>query len=72
MQQIILLPPECGLRLSPAAAGPVAATLRAHGDLADELDWHLAETGSYLENARVLEMQMTTLEDSLKRRGYGR
>ena len=57
-----LLPPKCGLTLPVAAAHDAAAALRAHPELAHELDWHraliasmLSQYAGYVQNLRTLE-----------------
>jgi hypothetical protein len=67
-QFIVVLPPTCPLKLAPAAAAQAAAALRAHPELVNELNWHLAAVANYLANVDGLESQFRALNDSLKAR----
>lgn len=65
---LYMLPATCPLKLNPGVAHATAQSLRAHRELAGELNWHLAAVATYLENAEGLEFQMKTLMTDLKRR----
>jgi hypothetical protein len=65
---LYMLPATCPLKLDPGEAHATAQALRAHRELAGELNWHLAAIATYLENAEGLEFQMKTLKSDLKRR----
>ncbi len=62
------LPETCPLKLDPAKAAASAATLRAHPELAQELNWHLAAVASYLQNFQGLITPMQILKDELEKR----
>jgi hypothetical protein len=64
---LYILPSTCPLKLDPAEAHAAAAVLRAHPELAGELNWHLAAVATYLENATGLEFQMQILKADLER-----
>jgi len=59
------LPPTCSLRLPPAEAKATAAALRRRGDLAGELNWHLAAVAVFLDNMAVLETPVRELKREL-------
>ena len=67
-QYLVVLPPECPLKLDPAEAARAAAALRANPELANELNWHLAAVANYLSNVDGLESAFRALDDSLKKR----
>ncbi len=49
-QFFVALPPSCALQLDPVQAAQAARLLRAHRELVDELNWHLAAVANYLTN----------------------
>lgn len=61
----IVLPKTCALRMSPAEAATIAASLRARSDLAQELNWHLAAVAVFLLNADILEVPVRELHRDL-------
>lgn len=65
---LYILPPTCPLKLSAAEAHSTAVALRAHPELADQLNWHLATVATYLENADGLEFQMKLLKRDIENR----
>jgi hypothetical protein len=65
---IDMLPATCQLKLDPAGAREAAADLRAHPDLAQQLNFHLSSVATYLQNAGGLENQMRTLKTDIERR----
>lgn len=67
-QFLVALPPVCGLKLNPAEAAEAARLLRAHPELVEELNWHLAAIANYLTNVDGLEGQFRTLDRSFDRR----
>jgi len=67
-QFIVALPPSCSLVLNATEARHAAQLLREHGELAGELNWHLAATASYLASVEGLEGQFLALDRSLARR----
>ena len=67
-QYLVVLPSSCALKLDPAAAAQAAALLRAHPELVDELNWHLAEIANYLDNVDGLEGEFRALDRSLEKR----
>jgi len=67
-QYLVVLPPTCPLKLDTAQATRAAAALRAHPELVNELNWHLAAVANYLTNVDGLESAFRDLEDSLKKR----
>jgi hypothetical protein len=66
-QFFVALPPSCALELDPAEAARAAALLRAHRELVNELNWHLAAVANYITNVDGLESQFRTLERSFKK-----
>jgi hypothetical protein len=67
-QFLVVLPPTCPLKLEPAEAAYAATALRAHPELPNELNWHLAAVANYLTNVDGLESQFRALDNELKRR----
>jgi hypothetical protein len=67
-QYLVVLPPTCPLKLNPTQAARAAAALRAHPELANELNWHLAAVATYLANIDGLESSFRALENSLDKR----
>jgi hypothetical protein len=67
-QFLVALPRTCGLKLDTVEAAKGAAALRAHPELANELNWHLAAVANYLTNIDGLESQFRALDDQLKKR----
>lgn len=65
---IVLLPAKCPLQLDPAAAARTAAILRAHPELAGELNWHIASMATYLLNLDGIESGMRALQHVLDKR----
>ena len=59
------LPPNCPLRLPPEDASAAAKALRARGDLAGELNWHLAAIAVFQDNMAVLEQPIRALHREL-------
>jgi hypothetical protein len=64
-----VLPATCRLTFDPIEARQVAARLRAHRELADELNLHLARIATYLEDTNNLERPMRDLESDLEAGG---
>jgi hypothetical protein len=67
-QFLVVLPPTCPVNLDPGDAARAAGALRAHPELANELNWHLAAIANYLTNVGGLESSFRALDDSLKKR----
>jgi hypothetical protein len=67
-QYLVVLPNSCALRLDPVQAAQVAASLRAHRDLVNELNWHLSAVAVYLANVDGLEDGFRQLDRSFKHR----
>ena len=67
-QFLVALPPTCDLQLDPGQAGRAAALLRAHPELINELNWHLAAAASYLLSIDGLEEQFRMLDRSFEKR----
>lgn len=61
-----VLPATCGLTFDVLKARQVAARLRAHRELVDELNLHLARTATYLQDTNNLERPMRDLENDLQ------
>lgn len=61
------LPPVCSLRIPPAEAKAAAAALRAHPELASELNWHLAAIAVFNDNAVVLQQPIRGLLRDLQK-----
>jgi hypothetical protein len=67
-QYLVVLPDSCALRLDPVQAAQVAASLRAHRELVNELNWHLAAVAVYLANVEGLEGGFRQLDRSFRDR----
>jgi len=67
-QFFVALPPSCALQLDPVQAAQAARLLRAHRELVDELNWHLAAVANYLTNVDGLEGQFRALDRSFGQR----
>jgi hypothetical protein len=67
-QFLVALPPTCDLTLDPAQAADAARLLRAHPELIQELNWHLAAIANYLSNVDGLEGQFRDLDRSFDTR----
>ncbi len=67
-QFFVALPRSCALELDPAQAAQAAASLRAHRELVNELNWHLAAVANYLTNVDGLEGQFRALDRSFEKR----
>ncbi len=52
---VVLLPPTCTLRLPADQAAAAAKALRAHPELVDDLQWHVAAEEAFLANLKVFE-----------------
>ncbi|WP_114226520.1 MULTISPECIES: hypothetical protein [Sphingomonas] len=63
--QYVALPPTCPLHLPPDRAAATAAALRAHPELAGELNGHLAAVANYLANADGLEANLRAFKKEL-------
>ena len=61
-QFFVALPPSCALQLDPVQAAQAARLLRAHRELVDELNWHLAAVANYPTNVDGLEGQFRALD----------
>jgi hypothetical protein len=62
---VVTLPKTCVLRIPPAEAARIAASLRARPDLAQELNWHLASIAVFLANVDILEIPIRELHRDL-------
>ena len=62
---LVVLPPSCRLRMPPAESARVAAALRAHPQLAEELNWHLAAVATFIANVEILEVPIRELHRDL-------
>jgi hypothetical protein len=51
----LFLPPKCDLHYPAARIAATAKILRAHPELVDELNWHLAVVASYRSNVAVVD-----------------
>jgi hypothetical protein len=58
---VVSLPRRCAIELLPAEAHAAAATLRAHPDLAQDLQWQMAAVDAFDENLRPFEYATRTL-----------
>lgn len=65
---IVVLPAKCPLQLDPTVAARTAAILRAHPELAGELNWHIASLASYLLNLDGIESGVRALQHVLDKR----
>jgi hypothetical protein len=61
----IVLPPNCALKIEPAAAAKTAGALRRRPDLVGELHWHLAAIATYRANADILAAPIRELHRDL-------
>ena len=52
---VVLLPETCHLTLPPDKAAAAAAALRAHPDLVDDLNWHVAAAAAFLANMQTFD-----------------
>ena len=52
---VVLLPPTCALKLPADQAAAAAHALRAHPELIDDLQWHVAAEAAFLANLKVFE-----------------
>ena len=52
---VVLLPPTCPLHLPAEQAAASARALRAHPELIDDLQWHVAAEAAFLANLKVFE-----------------
>jgi hypothetical protein len=67
-QFFVILPSSCPLKLDAAQATQAATSLRAHRELVNELNWHLAAIANYLSNVDGLEGQFRVLDNSFRQR----
>jgi hypothetical protein len=67
-QFFVVLPSSCSLQLSPIEAARAAVLLRAHPELVNELNWHLAKVANYLSSIDGLEGQFRALDRSFTKR----
>ena len=52
---VVLLPDACDLRLPANKAAEAAAALRAHPDLVEDLNWHVAAAAAFLANLQIFD-----------------
>lgn len=57
----LFLPPTCPLAIEPTQARLAAAALRAHPDLMEDLQWHMAAQAAMLSNMVAFETSTTNL-----------
>ena len=57
----LFLPPTCNLVLEPVKARLAAAALRAHPELMEDLQWHIAAQAAMLSNMIAFETSTTNL-----------
>jgi len=62
----LFLPPTCNLHYPASRIVATAAALRAHPELVEQLNWHLAAIASYRQNIRIVDV---TAQDLLARLG---
>lgn len=58
----IVLPPNCHLNIPPAAVTKAAAILRAHPELVQDLQWHLAAQAALMSNMIPFEAATNDLQ----------
>ena len=63
---ILSLPAKCDLRISPAVAAQVAARLRAHPELMEDLQWHTAAIANFLSNIVNFETAVRNVQQKVK------
>ena len=57
----LFLPPTCNLAIEPARARQAAAALRAHPELMEDLQWHMAAQAAMLSNMVPFEVATANL-----------
>jgi hypothetical protein len=62
------LPAKCDLSLADADAAKAAALLRAHPELLEDLQWHIAAIASFLSNIIPFEMASQRIAQRIDRR----
>jgi|SRR3954451_9362599 hypothetical protein len=67
VENLYMLPASCLATLDAREVTATAAALRAHPELADELNQHLATIVTYLQDAGDLEEPMRKLENDLEK-----
>ncbi len=63
----LVLPPDCDLQIDPALASAAAAKLRAHPELADDLQWHIAAQAALMANMVQFELSTERLQKQIAR-----
>lgn len=63
---LLVLPSTCGLRIDPAQAAAAAKLLRAHPELLEDLQWHVAAVSAFLTNIIPFEIAARRVEDRSK------
>ena len=58
----LVLPPSCDLRIDPNKAAAAATTLRAHPELMEDLQWHVAAQAALLANMTFYETSTRNLQ----------
>ena len=61
----LFLPPTCPLAIEPAKARQAAAALRAHPELMEDLQWHMAAHAAMLSNMVPFETSTTNLRKQI-------
>ena len=59
---LVFLPKTCDLTIAPGQAAKAAAILRAHQDLMQDLQWHMAAEAALLSNMNAFELTTSNLQ----------
>ena len=62
MTLFVFLPPTCDVQITPDQAAAAAAILRAHPDLMQDLQWHMAAQAALLGNISPFEIVTNNLQ----------
>ena len=64
---ILILPATCTIEIAPAQAARAAALLRAHPELLQDLQWHIAAIAAFLDNIVPFETAAGRVEARIHR-----
>jgi hypothetical protein len=59
---ILVLPPNCEIAIPPAQAVKAAGILRAHPELLEDLQWHIAAIATFRDNLIPVETAARRIE----------
>jgi hypothetical protein len=63
------LPETCDLQIAPTDAAKAAALLRAHPELLEDLQWHIAAIASFLSNIIPFELATRRTQQKVEAMG---